>query len=315
MARTTTADNFIDCEDKDCCSLVTCGATTYCGKGSGTGGTSSGGSESTVALCTDGKDNDGDKFIDCEDSGCCSVVTCGATTYCGKKGSGGTGGTSSGGSENTVALCTDGKDNDGDNFIDCEDKGCCSLVTCGATTYCGKQGTGGTGGTGSSGSENTLSTCSDKKDNDGDGFTDCDDFDCCSLIDCKTDFPASSCATKGSGGTSSGGSESTVALCTDGKDNDGDKFHRLRGLGVLQRRDLRRHDLLRQEGLGRHGRDEQRRQREHGRALHRWQGQRRRQVHRLRGQGLLLARRLQDHRAHLVLRQAALTRARTASAG
>ena len=37
-------------------------------------------------------------------------------------------------------LCGDGKDNDGDNFTDCDDKECCSLVDCSGkpTSYCGK---------------------------------------------------------------------------------------------------------------------------------------------------------------------------------
>jgi len=31
---------------------------------------------------------------------------------------------------------------------------------------------------GSTGAENTNALCSDRLDNDGDGYTDCDDYDC-----------------------------------------------------------------------------------------------------------------------------------------
>lgn len=62
-------DNFADCEEFDCCNLVTCGATTACG-----------GRETE---CSDNMDNDDDTFIDCEDSNCCNVRSCAAGTFCG----------------------------------------------------------------------------------------------------------------------------------------------------------------------------------------------------------------------------------------
>ncbi|MDW8245389.1 MAG: hypothetical protein RMJ84_02320, partial [Sandaracinaceae bacterium] len=40
--------------------------------------------------------------------------------------------------ENTVEACTDGVSNDCDRFIDCEDRDCCGVVSCGPTTYCGR---------------------------------------------------------------------------------------------------------------------------------------------------------------------------------
>lgn len=67
-------------------------------------------------------------------------------------------------------------------------------------------------GSGASG-ENTVAACKDAKDNDGDGYIDCDDAECCSLVDCSTK-PTSYCAK----------SENTVSKCTDKKDNDGDGF-------------------------------------------------------------------------------------------
>ncbi len=44
--------------------------------------------------------------------------------------------------ENTQNLCTDGRDNDGDNYIDCDDRDCCSVIntsSCAASTFCGRQ--------------------------------------------------------------------------------------------------------------------------------------------------------------------------------
>jgi hypothetical protein len=221
-------NNYIDCNDKGCCSVVDCSSdpTSYCGKkGTGGAGGSTGSGENTVALCSDGVDNDGNNYIDCNDKGCCGVVDCSSdpTSYCGKKGAGGAGG-ASGGSENTVALCTDGIDNDGDKFIDCEDKNCCGVVTCDPATYCGKQGAGGSGAGGSSGgSENTVALCTDGIDNDGDKFIDCEDKNCCGVVTCD---PATYCGKQGTGGAggASGSGENTVALCSDGIDNDGNKY-------------------------------------------------------------------------------------------
>jgi hypothetical protein len=129
------------CGDIDPPSSV-CATAETCPTGGGAGG-SSGTPENTAELCSDGQDNDGNNFIDCNDKGCCGVVDCSSdpTSYCGKKGAGGAGG-ASGGGENTVALCSDGQDNDGNKYIDCDDKGCCGVVDCTSkpTSYCGKMG-------------------------------------------------------------------------------------------------------------------------------------------------------------------------------
>jgi uncharacterized repeat protein (TIGR01451 family) len=126
--------------------------------------------ETTDAACSDGKDNDGDGKVDCDDPDCRtdSVTVC---------------------AENTDAKCKDGKDNDGDGKIDCDDSGCSNNP---AVTVCPT-------------AENTNATCSDGKDNDGDGKVDCDD------PDCKGEKVTVCAATK----------ESSDADCADGKDNDG----------------------------------------------------------------------------------------------
>jgi hypothetical protein len=215
-------DKFTDCDDFDCCVHVNCkevAPESSCAK-KGSGGSGGGSPENTVEACTDKVDNDGDKFVDCNDFDCCKVVDCAKldpTSSCAKQGT-----TTP---ENTVEACTDKVDNDGDKFVDCNDFDCCKVVDCktlAPESSCAKQGTGGSGG--SSGTpENTVAACTDKVDNDGDKFIDCDDFDCCALVDCKTIDPESSCAKKGTGG-SSGTPENTVAACTDKVDNDGDKF-------------------------------------------------------------------------------------------
>ncbi|MDP7037639.1 MAG: thrombospondin type 3 repeat-containing protein, partial [Myxococcota bacterium] len=88
--------------------------------------------------------------------------------------------------ENTEATCADGLDNDGDNYIDCDDWDCDSFLPC---------------------KEATNEQCSDLQDNDNDDDIDCDD------IDCQEN------ATICGGGTTS---ETSVAACADGTDNDSD---------------------------------------------------------------------------------------------
>jgi MYXO-CTERM domain-containing protein len=124
--------------------------------------------ETTDAACSDGKDNDGDGKVDCDDPDCKGekVTVCAATK------------------ESSDADCADGKDNDGNGLIDCKDPNCIGSKPCPA--------------------ENTNETCSDGKDNDNDGLIDCSDPDCksASITVC--------------------GDENTDAACKDGKDNDGD---------------------------------------------------------------------------------------------
>lgn len=59
---------------------VNCGCRHYPSSSSCTPGP-----EETVAACTDGCSNDGDRYIDCEDFDCCDVVSCPAGTACGDR--------------------------------------------------------------------------------------------------------------------------------------------------------------------------------------------------------------------------------------
>ncbi len=134
-----------------------------------TGSTDTGGGDAFA--CADGVDNDGDGWVDADDADC---------FY----------GTDEDGSLDANFACSDGLDNDavdtsgGDGSIDSEDNGC-------QYGWDNSEDTVPTGG----------GTCSDKLDDDGDGWTDWDDPDCTMY------------------GTEVG---TTGFVCNDGIDNDGD---------------------------------------------------------------------------------------------
>ncbi len=79
---------------------------------------SSGKPEDTDLTCTDGVDNDGNGYVDCDDFGCSrnpNVSVCRSP-------------------EDSDAACRDGRDNDGDSFFDCDDYDCSrnpSVSVCG----------------------------------------------------------------------------------------------------------------------------------------------------------------------------------------
>ena len=79
--------------------------------------------------------------------------------------------------ENTAELCSDGKDNDNDNFVDCDDDECKQLQRCHSTLDGGVQ----FDGTKSDGAKDGLAAdapppCDPTKDTDGDGITDKDEL-------------------------------------------------------------------------------------------------------------------------------------------
>ena len=69
-------------------------------------GNPAGGSESDGLDCQDGTDNDGDGFVDCDDTDCLIHTWCAATQ------------------ENEAFECSDGVDNDDDGLVDCDDPSC-----------------------------------------------------------------------------------------------------------------------------------------------------------------------------------------------
>ncbi len=100
------------------------------------------------------------------------------------------------GPEDDWPSCTDGCSNDGDPYVDCDDRDCCAvLADCPATTWCGGGESMDDAGaaTCTPGPEDSAALCSDGCSNDGDPFVDCDDYDCCDAVSC----PASSaCGTR-----------------------------------------------------------------------------------------------------------------------
>ena len=161
--------------------------------------------ENTTALCSDGKDNDGDTLIDCEDPGCLTMTlpespgntVCPHTT--GEDGSVSI-------VENNDYTCSDGKDNDGNGFADCSDRNCKQLRYCCPAPA----------------AENSLEACSDGVDNDCDGYTDCASYTCTRANRGATQEAIDFCMTeKCPDGVSE---ENSVDACSDGIDNDCDGY-------------------------------------------------------------------------------------------
>jgi hypothetical protein len=228
-------DGFADCDDFDCCDVVTCGPATGCGRRTMNDAgvradafvpaCATTGPEDTATACADGCNNDGDAFADCNDFDCCDVVTCGADTGCGRRAMRDAGPRADAavmacavtGPENTAGACGDACDNDGDGFFDCGDFDCCRVISgCGPTTACGRDAGTSTRDAGPStrcdagagaAAEMGMAACTDGIDNDCDGFTDCRDFGC--NRDAPT--PRDYCVTT---------PENTLAACSDTMDND-----------------------------------------------------------------------------------------------
>lgn len=221
-------DGFTDCNDLDCCGLVACGASTACGRDAGAG-CDAGCTETGEWACSNGLDDDCDGFTDCNDFSCCSSVMCDSTTSCGRRDGGaprdaGPPPACDGavGPETSAAACSDGCSNDGDAFVDCEDRDCCAVRTdCAASTFCGRPPV--CAPPCAAGAENTSAACADGCSNDGDAFIDCEDRDCCAVRDdCS---PTSFCGRASvDAGPCSAGAENTLGACTDGCSNDGDTF-------------------------------------------------------------------------------------------
>jgi len=153
-----------------------------------------------VEICTDGVDNDGDGFIDCDDFDCRGRPECGpCTSY--------------------EAACLDGRDDDCDGAIDCADPDCFGRPECGPCA-------------------DREYDCLNGRDDDCDGLPDCSDSDCfgrpecggCTPyeIDClngrdddcdgRLDCRDSDCF----GLPECGGCEMYETSCIDGRDNDCD---------------------------------------------------------------------------------------------
>jgi len=168
-----------------------------------------------VEVCGDGIDNNCNAQVDCAELSC-AMMSCGlngrvCTGLMCTCGGGGT-------PEASELTCNDMRDNDCDGQFDCADTSC-SGRTCGANgrtcsgTSCTCSGNGGT-------AQTFETTCSDTRDNDCDGLTDCADSSC-SGRSCGANgrtCSGTSCQCSGNGGTP----QTNETTCSDGDDNDCD---------------------------------------------------------------------------------------------
>ncbi|HHH28735.1 MAG TPA: hypothetical protein ENK57_10380 [Polyangiaceae bacterium] len=184
-------NGFTDCEDFSCSRADDMAVVEYC-RSIG---------ENTIERCSDGVDNDDNGFIDCEDFSCSRADDMAVVQFCREAG------------EGTEAACQDGIDNDGNGFIDCGDFGC-RFQTASFTGLCSNTPECPIGQSCFRGAclsilspclegaaiedvrliptgdpmaarvnafearEMVVRQCTDGLDNDNDGFTDCEDWEC-----------------------------------------------------------------------------------------------------------------------------------------
>jgi hypothetical protein len=219
-------DGFADCDDFSCrtCANPRCltNMQVILGRDAGTC-TCMAAAEDTTASCSDGLDNDCDGFTDCQDFSCvsCSVTVCqadggiqrGDAGFCQCRAP----------TENTNATCGNGQDDDCNGFTDCNDFSC-SRADAGTVTVCDAGTTPRDAGPCTrTGAENTAAACGDGQDNDCDGFTDCNDFDCrnCNVPSC---FRNGGVQLRDGGVCMCTGMENTTAACSNRQDDDCDGF-------------------------------------------------------------------------------------------
>ncbi len=171
-------DFLVDCADTDCnqkaCSLTgkSCqGGTCTCTAGGGV-------VQATETLCGDTKDNDCNGKTDCGDPSCDGLACGGVGKICVANACvcqvpGGT-------VEVTETLCSDGKDNDCDGLLDCDDPDCDTKLCSGFGLRCSGLKCKCTGGQVGGTYEVSETTCGDGLDNDCNGSADCDDSNCLS---------------------------------------------------------------------------------------------------------------------------------------
>ena len=161
------------------------------------------GYETDELSCSDGRDNDQDGQVDCEDTDCLMRNFCGVFTPQHP---------TTNAHEDTFKTCTDGIDNDDDGQFDCGDSGCANI----AELCCI--------------GEISDVLCSDGLDNDGNGFTDCEDFYCrrsSNISVCDREFLCDDGLDNDRDGAIDGvdrdcQEEWSPIDCHDGVDNDGD---------------------------------------------------------------------------------------------
>ena len=113
-------NGYTDCDDRECTAL----GADVCPV------------EDTFELCSYGIDNDGNGYVDCEDFGCRND-SFGFVTVCDNYSSGGSNCVpTGGGTEVTLAECSDGLDNDCNGYTDCDDFSCSRSNSAEILEYC-----------------------------------------------------------------------------------------------------------------------------------------------------------------------------------
>jgi hypothetical protein len=121
--------------------------------------------ENTADRCNDGVDNDNNGFTDCEDFSCSRSTEPTVIAVCASQG------------ERTFLTCSDGMDNAPANgFVDCNDFSCRDVVETDPDT--GRLRSPCLESVSTESADLAIAACSDDVDNDGDGFVDCNDWDC-----------------------------------------------------------------------------------------------------------------------------------------
>ncbi|MCA9606675.1 MAG: hypothetical protein KC619_13815 [Myxococcales bacterium] len=187
-------NGFIDCGDYSCSrSTTNPEVVAYCDSIG----------ENTVERCMDGIDNDGNGFTDCNDFSCSRASNSEVVEYCRQFG------------EANYDDCVDGRDNNRNGFVDCADYSCRFIIVsrtglCSDTSECplgqscyrgaclllrgpcsesmwiddtqdiqgNEDGSLPTDSTRAEQIAMAVRTCTDGIDNDLDGFTDCEDWEC-----------------------------------------------------------------------------------------------------------------------------------------
>jgi len=124
--------------------------------------------------CDNGKDDNGDKKVDCADPKCFSSPKC----------------------KVSVERCDNGVDDDNNGNTDCLDMAC-QGADCGYGCRCDNMA-------------RTEITCADSQDNDSDNLTDCADPDCRNVSPCGTGAGGGSSGNAGGSGATAGGSGGTA---------------------------------------------------------------------------------------------------------